>query len=59
MKWVVEARIFNNGKIVSKVRQALDGEESYCKETEKCDIWVDVFENEEEAIAFCKDYKNA
>ncbi len=59
MKWAVEARIFNNGKIVSKVRQAEDGEESYHQETEKCDIWIDVFDDESEARAFHKDYKNA
>ena len=40
MKYAVEARIFNNGKIVTKVRKAVDGEESECKETRTCDIWI-------------------
>ena len=59
MKYAVEARIFDNGKIVAKVRPALDGEESGCTETRKCDIWVDIFDDEKEAINFCRDYKYA
>lgn len=59
MKYAVEARIFNNGRIVAKVRPAMDGEESGCTETDKCDIWVDVFENRQEAERFCGDYRKA
>ncbi len=59
MKYAVEARIFNNGKIVTKVRKAEDGEESGCKETRTCDIWVDVFDTEAEAIRFANEYKKA
>lgn len=59
MKYAVEARIFNNGKIVAKVRPARDGEEERCPETSTCDIWVDIFETEVEARAFAQDYKNA
>lgn len=59
MKYAVEARIFNNGKIIAKVRQAEDGEESGMSETKLCDIWIDVFETKEEADDFCKQYKRA
>ncbi len=59
MKYAVEARIFNNGKIVAKVRPAAENEKEGLTETRTCDIWVDVFENESEARAFARDYKNA
>lgn len=59
MKYAVEARIFNNGRIVAKVRAAKDGEESGCTETRSCDVWVDIFEDEESAKKFAKDYKYA
>lgn len=58
-KYAVEARIFNSGKIVAKVRQAEDGEESGHKETRTCDIWIDVFETESEAVKFSNGYKRA
>ena len=54
MKYAVEARIFNNGKITAKVRPTEDGEESYMTETKLCDIWVDVFDSREGAEDFCK-----
>lgn len=59
MKYAVEARIFNNGKIVAKVRPAFDDEESGCTEARTCDIWIDVFDTEEEARRFYYDYKKA
>lgn len=59
MKYAVEARIFDNGKIIAKVRPAEDGEESYMTETKLCDIWVDVFDGKEEAEDFCKQYRRA
>lgn len=59
MKFAVEARIFNNGKIIVKVRPAEDGEESSMTETKLCDIWVDVFDTKEEADDFCRQYKKA
>lgn len=59
MKYAVEARIFDNGKIIAKVRPALDGEVSSCTEARTCDIWIDIFETEKEARQFCNDYKKA
>lgn len=57
MKYAVEARIFNNGKIIVKARLAEDGEENSVNETRICDIWIDVFDSKEEADDFCKQYK--
>lgn len=57
--WAVEARIFDNGKIVARVREAKPGEENNCTEARTCDIWVDVFEDKREADRFCRDYRNA
>ena len=57
MRYAVEARIFNNGKIVAKVRPAQPDEESRMDENNICNIWIDVFEKKEEADDFCKQYK--
>ena len=57
--YAVEARIFNNGKIVARVRPAQEGEENGCTETRTCDVWVDIFDTEEEARQFCNDYRKA
>lgn len=59
MNYAVEARIFNNGRIVAKVRDAMEGEVSDHYETEKCDIWIDVFPSYKEAQKFCGDYRRA
>lgn len=58
-RYAVEAKIFDNGKIVAKMRKALEGEESGCTETRSCDIWVNVFDSEQEAKDFLRDYKKA
>lgn len=59
MKYAVEARIFDSGRIVAKVRPALNGEQDSCRETHNCDIWVDIFETQAEAVRFAEDYRNA
>ena len=59
MKYAVEAKIFNSGKIVARVRPARDGEESGCTETRTCDIWVDIFDDREEAAQYCAGYRKA
>lgn len=59
MRWAVEARIFDNGRIVAKVRLAEEGETNHMEETRTCDVWVDVFGSETEARQFCRDYKRA
>ena len=59
MKYAVEARIFNNGKIVAKMRLAEVGETDSYRETRSCDIYVDVFDRLEDAEDFLRDYKHA
>lgn len=59
MKYAVEARIFDNGKIIAKVRLAEDGEENHVTNANTCDIWVDVFEDQRVAEDFCKQYLKA
>ncbi len=59
MKYAVEARIFNNGRIITKTRPALDGEESNSTEANSCDIWVDIFDTEQEALRFQNEYRRA
>lgn len=59
MKYAVEARIFNNGKIVAKMRKASTDETSFYRETRSCDIYVDVFENEQGAKEFLNEYRKA
>lgn len=57
MIYAVEARIFNNEKIMAKLRGALPKEESSHVETRTCDIWIDVFDSFEDAKEFLNDYK--
>ena len=42
-RYTVEARIFADGKIITKVRPALPEEESYQYGTRACEIWIDVY----------------
>lgn len=55
-RYAVEARIFADGKIITKVRPALPGEESYQYGTRACEVWIDVFDSEEEAENFARQY---
>lgn len=57
VKYAVEARIFNTGKIIVKVRPALEGEKNNMHETRACDVWVDVFDSAQEADEFCRQYQ--
>lgn len=59
MKYAVEAKVFNNGKIIAKMREAEVGETDSYKETRSCDIYVDVFDTMQEADEFLRDYKRA
>ena len=55
-RYAVEARIFADGKIITKVRPALPEEESYQYGTRACEVWIDVFGSEEEAENFAMQY---
>ena len=57
--FAVEARIFNNGKIVVRVRESKPDEIEGCTETRTCDVWVDLFETCEDAVRFKNDYAKA
>ena len=59
MKYAVEARIFDSGRIVAKIRKAKDGEENHCEVTARCDIWVDIFVDYIEAQSFLEGYRQA
>lgn len=49
MKYVVEARIYDNGT-VAKMYEAETPPKKAFRELEKCDICVDVFDSKEEAV---------
>lgn len=56
-RYAVEARIFNTGKIITKIRPAESWEENNMEETRTCDIWTDVFDSKEAAEGFCRQYQ--
>lgn len=58
-RWAVEARIFNSGKTVAKIRKAEEDEQDYRNETRSCDVYVDVFEDYDEAREFLAEYRRA
>lgn len=55
-RYTVEARIFADGKIITKVRPAEPEEESYQYGTRACEVWIDVFGSKEEAEDFVMQY---
>ena len=57
MKYAVEAKIFDNGKVMARVRLARDGEESGYAETRRCVILVDIFDDPYEAARYCEGYR--
>ncbi len=59
MKHAVEARIYNNGKIIVKIRDAKPDETDSYIQTKTCDIWVDIFDSYSTAQNFARQYKNA
>lgn len=59
MRYAVEARVFDNGKIITKVRPAEEGETDSNKDTAKCDIWIDIFDTRYEAEQFARQYEEA
>ena len=52
MQYAVEARMFNNGKTVVRVRPAWMYEAEGRIETDGCDIWIDLFDTRREAEQF-------
>lgn len=54
--YAVEARIFADGKIITKVRMAEPEEVSHHYGTRTCEVWIDVFGSSEEAEDFVMQY---
>lgn len=52
----MEARIFADGKIITKVRMAEPEEVSHHYGTRTCEVWIDVFGSSEEAEDFVMQY---
>lgn len=57
MKYAVEAKVLTNGKVIAKIRPALEGEESNMRETNLCGVLIDVFDSRQEAEDYYKQYK--
>lgn len=55
--YAVEARIFDNGKVISKTRPAENGEQTTHFTDTGCEIWIDVFSSRVEADGFARQYK--
>ena len=56
-RWAVEARVFYNGTIITRIRPARPDEEDSREETRTCEIWVDIFCDYEEAQRFHWKYR--
>ncbi|BCJ98081.1 hypothetical protein [Anaerocolumna chitinilytica] len=59
MSYAVEAKIFNSGQIVARVRPARTDDMEGCTETRTCDVWIDLFDDLSEAEGFKKSYTRA
>jgi hypothetical protein len=59
MKWAVEQRYFDTGAVKVKVRTAKDKEQSRFKEMAAYDLYVDIFDTEDEAHSFAAEAKVA
>ncbi len=57
--YAVEAKVFNSGKIVAKIRPAKPDEVERCTETRSCDIWIDLFDDYDAAVDFKNAYSKA
>jgi hypothetical protein len=58
-KWyIVKSKFYDNGKIVANITGEIESEEQPTPTEEStlaCDIYVDYFATEKEAIEFCKE----
>ena len=55
--FTAEARIFKDGRIITRVRPVEPEDRQGYKETQFCIIWTDLFESAEEAEKFLSQYK--
>ena len=56
MKYAVEARAFYCGSLVTKVREAEDHESNKHSTTPVCEVWIDVFDDYNDAEQFAAQY---
>jgi len=52
MKFLVEQKYYDSGRINVRVKECNDNEESFSSEEKTYDLYVDVFDNYEEAREF-------
>ena len=55
--FTAEARIFKDGRVITRVRPVEPEDKQGYKETQFCIIWTDLFETSEEAEDFLSQYK--
>ena len=58
-KYAVEAKIYSNGDITAFIRDAEPGEIAHSHDLEKYDLYVDIFDDENEALEFLRGYAMA
>ena len=55
--FTAEARVFKDGRVITRVRPVEPEDKQGYKETQFCIIWIDLFESAEEAEEFLLQYK--
>lgn len=55
--FTAEARIFKDGRVITRVRPVEPEDRQGYKETQFCIIWTDLFETSEEAEEFLSQYR--
>ncbi len=58
-RYAVISRVYDSGNVKCTIRKALPGEESRSAETKLFDMYIDVFDTEEEAKEYVSSWKNA
>ena len=58
-RWTVEARIFNTGKVVAKMRPATEDDVEGRFDREGYMELIDIFDDERDARDFLRDYRRA
>ena len=58
-KYVVEAKIYDNGYIDAFIRDAKSGESNHFHRLKNYDLYIDVFNNKADAFEFLNEYKIA
>ena len=59
MKYAVELKYYDNGKVRARVRVAENGERERREEREQYDFYVDIFRTKAEALEWAEEAKEA